>query len=113
MHAGALPDVLLSLVGDFLVVIKLVGGEARAGLFDTGHVVVPVGADFWVSPVDGPPKVGGLFVRVVSAGRLCAELRDVTHINVTGQALLVAVQLIGTNEVLCAKSDHQTPERQV
>lgn len=60
VHTRTLPDVFLSLVGDFLIVVKLVRSEAGAGLLDAGHVVVPISAHFRVSPVNGPSEVGRL-----------------------------------------------------
>ena len=69
-----IPEVLRALVHDFLVKIQLVAAAARTGLEDGARIVIPLQASVWLVPVDSPAKVG--------------------RVDVAGQTLLVAVQLV-------------------
>ena len=76
-------QVLAGLEHHLFVKVDLVGSHAGAGLQHGGHVVVPTGAHVGLVPVHGPAVIGG--------------------VNVTGQALFIAVQLVGATKMHLAR----------
>ena len=78
-RADVVVQVLLGLVDDLLVKVELVGADDGAGVHHRRHVVVKVEANLGLVPVDGPAVVTG--------------------VDVTGETLLVAVQLVRPAEV--------------
>ena len=75
---GALTDVVPEILGalkhDLLVIVELVATAAGTGLEDRASIVVPLKASIGVVPVDSPAKVAG--------------------VNITGETLFVAVELV-------------------
>ena len=78
-QAHVVIEILARLEHHLLVEIQLIAAHAGAGLQHRGHVVVPAGAYVRLVPVHRPAVVGG--------------------VDVAGQALLIAVQLIRAAEV--------------
>ncbi|MNP47421.1 hypothetical protein D3C76_1414730 [compost metagenome] len=76
-------QVLLGLEYHLFVEIQLVGAHARAGLQHRGHVVVPGRTHVRLIPVHCPAVIG--------------------RVDVTGQALFVAVQLVRPAEMHLAR----------
>ena len=76
-------QILACLENGLFVVVELVGAYAGAGLQHRRHVVVPARAHFQRVPVDGPTVISG--------------------VDVSGQAVFVAVQLVGAAKVHLAR----------
>ncbi|MDT4801954.1 hypothetical protein FQZ97_346690 [compost metagenome] len=89
-HPHMVVEVLARLEHHFLVEIQLVGAHAGPGLQHRGHVVVPARAHLRLVPVHRPAVVG--------------------RVDVAGQALLVAVQLVRAAEVHLARQRRAVAE---
>ncbi len=83
--AGDVEQLAASVEHHLLVEIRLVGAHAGAGLGDAVHRVIPVRTVLRVLPVRGPAEIGG--------------------VDVGGQPLLEAVELVGAAEMHLAGQD--------
>jgi hypothetical protein len=77
------PQVLCALEHHLFVIVELIAAATRPGLQDRAGVVVPLQAVLWLIPVDSPPEI--------------------SRINVTGQALLIAMKLVADKVHLTSK----------
>lgn len=93
----ALPDVLvqepLGFEHDLLVIVKLVAPDAHSGLENGAGVVVPLETGVWLVPVHAPAEIAG--------------------VDVTGETLLVAMQLVADEVHLSRQSGLVALEAQV